>query len=53
MKFVIIKTYQPETKDTFCTVLGLKVLWVITNQTSVALLYLTAQVHALCLLWYS
>lgn len=51
MKFVIIKTYQPETKDIFCVVLGLKVLRVITNQTSVGLLYLTAQVHALCLLW--
>lgn len=34
MKFVVIKTCQPETKDTFCVVLGLKVFWVVTDQIS-------------------
>jgi len=37
MKFVVIKTCQPETKDTFYVVLGLKVFWVVTDQISSAL----------------
>lgn len=34
MKFVVIKACQPETKDTFYVVLGLKVFWVVTDQIS-------------------
>lgn len=34
MNFVVIKMCQPETKDTFYVVLGLKVFWVVTDQIS-------------------